>query len=248
MPGPVVPRAPGAISSDRARWHPAGISFRGWNSTGRTRVLRAVGALVSPGPDHCLHGIPSGWSHDAPFAVRRPAHRLRHALASRRSGGAVMSGPVFVGRCPAPQPGLAGMMTGPPGSRRASTTPSGRDLPGLAQLGREGLPHSHLLQRGRTEWPLRRLGRARAVRDRDPGCIQVTPLAVTRTLSDRTCGCPPRAGHPVAGREHRAVHATRVGGPGRSARVEAKRNDQDWMNVSRSGLSTSACVVSIPCG
>jgi hypothetical protein len=51
--------------------------------------------LVSPGPNHCLHGIPSGWSHDAPFAVRRPAHRLRHALASRRSGGAVMSGPVF---------------------------------------------------------------------------------------------------------------------------------------------------------
>jgi hypothetical protein len=26
------------------------------------------------------------------------------------------------------------------------------------------------------------------------------------------------------------------------------RPDQDWMNASRSGLSTSACVVSIPCG
>ena len=87
MPGPVVPRAHGAISSDRAHWHPAGSGFRGWNSTGRTRVLPPVGALVSPGPDHCLHGIPSGWSHDAPFAVRRPAHRLRHALASRRSRG-----------------------------------------------------------------------------------------------------------------------------------------------------------------
>jgi hypothetical protein len=95
MPGPVVPRAPGAISSDRAHWHPAGNGFRGWNSTGRTRVLPPVGALVSPGPNHCLHGIPSGWSHDAPFAVRRPAHRLRHALASTRSGGAVMPGPVF---------------------------------------------------------------------------------------------------------------------------------------------------------
>jgi len=95
MPGPVVPRAPGAISSDRAHWHPAGNGFRGWNSTGRTRVLLPVGALVSPGPNHCLHGIPSGWSHDAPFAVRRPAHRLRHALASTRSGGAVMPGPVF---------------------------------------------------------------------------------------------------------------------------------------------------------
>jgi len=95
MPGPVVPRAPGAISSDRAHWHPAGNGFRGWNSTGRTRVLPPVGALVSPGPNHCLHGIPSGWSHDAPFAVRRPAHRLRHALESTRSGGAVMPGPVF---------------------------------------------------------------------------------------------------------------------------------------------------------
>ena len=95
MPGPVVPRAPGAISYDRDHWHPAGNGFPGWNSTGRTRVLPPVGALVSPGPDHCLHGIPSGWSHDAPFAVRRPAHRPRHALASRRSGGAVMPGPVF---------------------------------------------------------------------------------------------------------------------------------------------------------
>ena len=85
---------PSAISSDRDHWHPAGNSFRGWNSTGRTRVLPPVGALVSPGPDHCLHGIPSGWSHDAPSAVRRPAHRLRHALASTRSGGAVMPGPV----------------------------------------------------------------------------------------------------------------------------------------------------------
>ena len=95
MPGPVAPRAPGAISADRARRHPAGNGFRGWNSTSRTRVLPPAGAFVSPGPDHCLHGIPSGWSHDAPLAVRRPAHRLRHALASRRSGGAVISGPVF---------------------------------------------------------------------------------------------------------------------------------------------------------
>jgi hypothetical protein len=60
---------------------------RGWNSTGRTRVPPPVGALVSPGPDHCLHGIPSGWSHDVPFAVRRPAHRPRHALASTSSRG-----------------------------------------------------------------------------------------------------------------------------------------------------------------
>ena len=34
-----------------------------------------------------LHGIPSGWSHVAPFAVRRPAHRPRHALVSTCSRG-----------------------------------------------------------------------------------------------------------------------------------------------------------------
>ena len=47
-----------------------------------------------------------------------------------------------------------------------------RDLPGPAQLGREVLPQPHLLQRGRQGRPLRRLGRARAVRDRDPGRVQ----------------------------------------------------------------------------
>ena len=35
------------------------------------------------------------------------------------------------------------------------------------------IPHPHLLQRGRQGRPLRRLGAARAVRDRDPGGVQV---------------------------------------------------------------------------
>ena len=47
-----------------------------------------------------------------------------------------------------------------------------RDLPGTAQLGREGLPQPHLLPRGRQGRPLRRLGRARAVRDRDPAAFR----------------------------------------------------------------------------
>jgi hypothetical protein len=59
----------------------------GWNSTGRPRVPISAGAFVSPGLNHCRHGIPSGWSHDAPFAVRRLAHRPRHALVSTRSRG-----------------------------------------------------------------------------------------------------------------------------------------------------------------
>ena len=52
-----------------------------------------------------------------------------------------------------------------------------RDLPGPAQLGREVLPQRHLLPRGRQGRPLRRLGRTRAVRDRDPGGVR--PAALT---------------------------------------------------------------------
>jgi hypothetical protein len=65
----------------------------GWNSNGRTRVLPPVGASVSPGPDHCRHGIPSGWSHDAPFAVRRPAHRLGTPSRARAPGALSCPGP-----------------------------------------------------------------------------------------------------------------------------------------------------------
>jgi hypothetical protein len=64
--------APGAVVPGVVR---PGFADRGWNSTGWPRVHGPVGALVSPGPNHCHHGIPSGWSHDALFAVRRPAHR-----------------------------------------------------------------------------------------------------------------------------------------------------------------------------
>jgi hypothetical protein len=77
---PGVLSTPGGVSSGRDNGRDLVLATasgsRGWNSAGRPRVQRPVGALVSPGPDHCLHGIPSGWSHDAPFAVRRPAHRL----------------------------------------------------------------------------------------------------------------------------------------------------------------------------
>ena len=60
----------------------------------------------------------------------------------------------------------------------ASTIPFGfttfprRDLEDTAQLGRGELPERHLLQRGRPGRPLRRLGGARALRDRDPRGVQ----------------------------------------------------------------------------
>ncbi len=56
-----------------------------------------------------------------------------------------------------------------------------RDLRGPAQLGREVLPHPHVLPRGRQGRPLRRLGRARAVRDRDPGGVPPATLTTART-------------------------------------------------------------------
>ncbi|HET9158961.1 MAG TPA: epoxide hydrolase [Myxococcaceae bacterium] len=51
-----------------------------------------------------------------------------------------------------------------------------RDLPGAADLGREGVPDCHLLQRGRQGRPLRRLGAAGALLQRDAGCVQISAL------------------------------------------------------------------------
>jgi hypothetical protein len=62
---------------------------------------------------------------------------------------------------------------------------SRRDLPGPAQLGREVVPQRHLLQRGRRGRPLRRLGRARIVRDRDPGGVRVAALTTARNWVGR---------------------------------------------------------------
>jgi hypothetical protein len=51
-----------------------------------------------------------------------------------------------------------------------------RDLPRHAQLGPARLPHPHLLPRSRQGRPLRRLGRTRPVRHRDPGSVQAAAL------------------------------------------------------------------------
>jgi Epoxide hydrolase N terminus len=60
-----------------------------------------------------------------------------------------------------------------------------RGRPRPAQLGGDRLPDSHLLQRGRPGWPLRRLGGARALHERGPGGIQVTALEA-RTNAENT--------------------------------------------------------------
>src|SRR5205814_2339589 len=53
---------------------------------------------------------------------------------------------------------------------------------GSAQLGREGVPHPHLLPRGRQGRPLRRLGRAGTLRDRG-SCRIPLPALVRERLS-----------------------------------------------------------------
>ena len=58
---------------------------------------------------------------------------------------------------------------------------SRRDLPGPAQLGREVVPQRHLTSTRRQGRPIRRLGRGRAVRDRDLGGVQVAALTAART-------------------------------------------------------------------
>jgi hypothetical protein len=52
-----------------------------------------------------------------------------------------------------------------------------RDLANPAQLGREGPPQPQPLPRSRQRRPLRRLGRTRDIRHRDPGGIQTTAIA-----------------------------------------------------------------------
>ena len=58
-----------------------------------------------------------------------------------------------------------------------------RDLQSTAQLGREGLPEPHLLQRGRQGRALRGVGGARALRRGDAGCLQLAaPMTGRRRL------------------------------------------------------------------
>ena len=79
-----------------------------------------------------------------------------------------------------------------------------RALPGPAPLGEERLPQPHLLQRGRQGRPLRRLGRAGALRGRDASRIHLTALAGVRGCGVR---CSPRP-H-AATRHHRLASGWR---------------------------------------
>jgi hypothetical protein len=115
-------------------------------------------------------------------AVRgsHPGPRPRQHYAVLAHGYRGLGGPVVLGeRTSSGSRGRAAATTGQAPSRVHHVP--GRDLPGPTQLGRGVLPHPHLFQRGRQGRPLRRLGRARAVRDRDPGGVQVAALTTACT-------------------------------------------------------------------
>ena len=126
---------------------------------------------------------------DLPRLPRRAAFRRPHPRPHPRQHHAVLAdghrglgGPVVLGEHTSRSP-CGRVRAGSSGGQapgRLHYVPR-RDLPGPAQLGREVLPQPQLLQRGRQGRPLRRLGRARAVRDRDPGGVQAAALTTART-------------------------------------------------------------------
>ena len=134
-----------------------------------------------------VDGQPSGRPDPGPHP------RQHHAVLADGHRG--LGGPVVLGERTSPGPrGRAGSPAGhAPG--RLHHVPR-RDLPGPAQLGRAGLPHPHLLPRGRQGRPLRRLGRARAVRDRDPGRVQAAALAAVTRGPDDALPLPKGAASP----------------------------------------------------
>ena len=116
-----------------------------------------------------LDGEARGQSH--PGTHRRQHHDVL-ADGHRGLGGAVVLGErTSPSRSPCGRPGSSGGLD--PG--RLHHVPR-RDLPGSAQLGRAGVSHSRLLQRGGERRPLRRLGGARAVLGRAPGSVQLGAL------------------------------------------------------------------------
>ena len=103
-------------------------------------------------------------------------HRRQHhaVLADRHRG---VGGPGVLGERTSPGLIAAAGQAPPAVSLPAGfTTFPGEVFRAPAQLGREGLPQPHLLQRGRQGRPLRRLGRAAAVLRGSAGGVRLTAL------------------------------------------------------------------------
>ena len=169
----LLPRADHAAADDRLR--PAGLtgraSRRGCSTTTPTATTRSRSAFVDGKPsgdltrDHILDNITLYW------LTGTGASAARLVLGERASRGARgRSGP------------SAGL-----GPGRIHHVP-GRDLRGPAQLGRAGLPHPRLLQQGRQGRPLRRLGGAPTLHDRDPRRIPHAALEESTTEQGHKAG------------------------------------------------------------
>ena len=119
---------------------------------------------------------------DLPRLSRRGALGPSHPGTGRRQHHAVLAdghrglgGPVVLGERTSPSRGGRPRSSAGLGPGRLHHVPR-RDLPGPAQLGGEGLPEPHLLQRGRPRRPLRRLGGAGALLVGAASGIQATAL------------------------------------------------------------------------
>ena len=146
-------------------------------------LLDSPVALAAWMIDHDTDSLPE----DRPRFCRRTTfgqsdpgtHRRQHhpVLADRHWGvGCALVLGRRTRKCSCGGPGShAGLDSG-----RLHDVPRG-DLADPAQLGREGVPQRHLLQRGGQGRPLRRLGRARVVLRGDPGGVQAAALTTART-------------------------------------------------------------------
>ena len=219
--------------------------------------LRHLPGAVHPAADDRL--LPAGFTRraggldarprhgqllqDLPRVRRRRARGQSHPGQHRRQHHAVLAdGHRRLGR-----PVVLGVRTGPGRSRcgrpgSAAGRGSGRlhDVPrrGLrcpAQLGRDGLPRPRLLQRGRQGRPLRRLGGARALRDRGAGGVPLAALAKEEVMStaDRH---QPRISVPSASRSRTSRSTTSAG----ASRPRAGR-PRSSSTIARRACSSPRC-------
>jgi hypothetical protein len=140
-------RARGGLSAAAAFLQRAATLTGEPSLRGRRALAAAETAYEAGALDGSLAQLATAEAGDLDERGRARAHLLRAqiAFASRR-----------VGDAPA-------LMLG-----AARELEAVEDLSSPAELGREVLPHPHLLQRGRQGRPLRGLGRAGAVHNRDP--------------------------------------------------------------------------------
>ena len=176
---------------------PAATAISSSRPPGRRRSATPCWIHRSPWRPGCSTTTPTATTRSpAPSSTGSPRaispgtdRRQHHAVLADRHRG--LGRPGVLGERASRSPrGRAGPAAGL-GPGRLHRLPR-RDLPGPAQLGPEGLPQPRLLPRGRQGRPLRRLGRARTVHDRNPGSVQAIALTTARHQPPASRGPPHR--------------------------------------------------------